>query len=169
MLQDTSISLSVEKVIRQRKPTKYEKFWWGKAAAMMVRNTVSLMTAAKEMGVELTRGDVLDIERQKSFERVLWSERYNYWKEIATDPERSKNSSIGQLQLLAQKLMEDGSWSMAADTIFKIAKLENWVGSDTQVNVLGGLSEREFKDLERKLKQRATGTSEGNSTGTAVQ
>lgn len=163
---DAQTSLPVEKVIRQRRPSKYEKFWWGKAAAMMIRNGLSLMTAAKEMGVELTRGDVLDIERQKSFERVLWTERYNYWKEIATDPERSKNSSIGQLQLLAQKLMEDGSWSMAADTIFKIAKLENWVGGDTQVNVLGGLSEREFKDLERKLKQRSAGTS---SADTAIQ
>lgn len=118
----------------------------------MVRQGLSLRQAASESGIDLTEKDCATLERRKSFNRLLWQARHQYWAEIARDPERSKESLIGQLCVLAQKLDADGSYDKAANVLFQAAKVEGWTTGDTQVNVFGQLTAKEFSELRERIK-----------------
>lgn len=134
------------------RPAKEEEFL-SSAIEMMVREGVSLRQAATVLGVAITTQELDNIERRKSFKQMLWAARHRFWQELGSDPERTKASTIGQLQLLAQKLTDDGEYDKAAEVLFKIAKAEGWVGSESTVNVFAGLSAKEFSELRERLKQ----------------
>jgi hypothetical protein len=121
------------------------------AAEIMVRESKSLAQAITDLGISLSSVEVKKVERRPSFQRLLWDARNQWNKEIADIPTRTKQSTIGQLQLIAQKLVEEGSYDKAAEVLFKLSKLENWVGETGTVNVFGGLSQRDIDDLKKRI------------------
>ena len=121
------------------------------AAEIMVRESKSLAQAVTDLGVSLSTVDVKKVEKRPSFQRLLWDARNKWNREIADIPSRTKQSTIGQLQLIAEKLIQEGAFDKAAEVLFKLAKLENWVGETGTVNVFGGLSQRDIDDLKKKL------------------
>lgn len=130
------------------------------AIDLMVRQGISLRQAASLAGIVLTEKDCENLERRKSFNRLLWETRNQYWAELSRDPNYSKDSAIGQLITLAQKLTEDGSYDKAAEVVFKAAKIQGWTGNETQVNVFGQLTAKEFSELREKIKAAATPATE---------
>src|SRR5690242_1202712 len=113
----------------------------------MVRQGITLRQAAADLGQMLTVEEAEDAFRRRSFTRLLWAARNRWFAEIAEDPERSKAAKIGQLEILAKKLEDEGAHDKAAEVIFKIAKIEGWLTPDSTVNVFGSLSAKEFAEV----------------------
>jgi hypothetical protein len=134
--------------------------WYEKAADKMVRENKMLVQVANEMELAITSRELLNIEKTKAFQQILWTARNAYYKEIASDPERTKYSMLGAMTLIVQKLMEEGKWDKAAEAILKLAKIEGWVGTEGNINVFAGLSDKQLEEIERKV---TTLASESNS------
>lgn len=117
----------------------------------MVRQGINLRQAAADLGQLLTQEEAEDTFRRRSFQRLLWAARHRFHAEIAEDPDRSKAAKLGQLEILAKKLEEQGDYDKAAEVILKIAKIEGWLTPDTNVNVFGSLTAKEFSDLRKSL------------------
>lgn len=125
------------------------------AADLMVRSGISLKEAITELGIPMTSIECANILRRRSFQKLLWQARHRFNQELASDPLRSKQSTIGQFQILAQKLIEEGSYDKAAEVLFKLARLENWIGIEGQINVFAGLSQRDIDEMRAKLAEEA--------------
>lgn len=126
--------------------------WFQRVAAKMVREDKSFRQACAEEGVNL-RSDEAETYRQRTaFQRVLRQARHNYHFEIGADPNRTKTATLGQLQLAANKLMEGGEFQKAAEVLFKIAKIEGWVGVDSTENPFAALSAKALAELRDQLK-----------------
>lgn len=122
------------------------------AAEIMVREGKSLAQAITDLGISLSSPEVKKVERRPTFQRLVWDARNRWNKDIADVPSRSKQSTIGQLQIIAQKLVEEGNFDKAAEVLFKLAKLEGWVGDASTVNVFGSLSNADLEKLKAKVK-----------------
>lgn len=122
---------------------------------MIVRDGVSLRQAATILQLPLTTQDCRNIERRKSYQKLLWAARHRYYAEIASDPQRTKVATIGNLQLLAQRLMDEGQYEKTAEVLFKLAKMEGWVGPESNVNVFGSLSHKDLQNIREELKKEA--------------
>jgi hypothetical protein len=130
----------------------------------MVRQGLSLAQAATQLSIPVTSHEVDLIMRRVTFQRLIWTCRHRFYKELATDIDRTKISTIGQLVALSQKQTELGDFDKAAETLFKIAKLENWVGEGGQVNVFAGLSQKDIDEMKAKLEDKDE--SKGSVNGT---
>lgn len=119
---------------------------------MMVRQDVGLRQAAHELGFELSVAEEEAIRRRKSFQRLLWLERFRYYDEVAKSPERNRSSMVGQLMLCAQKLMLEGAFDKAAEVLYKAARLEGWIGGEGNVNVFADLTAKDIQSIREKLK-----------------
>lgn len=126
------------------------------AAEIMVRESKSLTQAATDLGIAVSGPELKKIEKRPSFQRLLWDARNKWNKEVADIPSRTKQSTIGMLQVIAQKLFEEGNFDKAAEVLLKLAKMEGWVGDASTVNVFGSLSAKDIEDLKTKV-AKATG------------
>ena len=126
--------------------------WMFEAAEIMVRESKSLPQAVTDLGISLSTLECKKVEKRPSFHRLLWDARNKWSKEVADIPSRGKQSTIGMLQFLAQKLQDDGQYEKAAEVLFKLAKLEGWVGNESTVNVFGNLSNADLEKLKTKVK-----------------
>jgi hypothetical protein len=122
------------------------------AAEIMVREGKSLPQAITDLGISLSSIETKKVQLRPTFQRLLWDARNRWNREIADVPTRSKQSTIGQLQIIAQKLVEEGNYDKAAEVLFKLAKLEGWVGNENTVNVFGSLSNADLEKLKAKVK-----------------
>lgn len=123
-----------------------------KAAEIMVRENKNLRQALAEVeGAEITSVEAARIERQKSFQKLLWAERHKFFNELAADPGLSKSALIGRALLTVDKLMADGAWDKAAEAILKLAKIMGLVGADQNTNVVLNLSQRDLDQLREKI------------------
>lgn len=121
------------------------------AADLIVRQGVSLAQALTELKVSLTSSECDKLQKQRVWQRVLWSARNRYYLELASDPESTKRAACGMLRLLAQKLYELGDYDKSGAIVEKLAKIEGWVGIEGSVNVFAGLSQRDIDDMKLKL------------------
>lgn len=132
------------------RPTKLED-WQIEASNLMARTGCSLAQAATELQVEVSREDVILIMRRASFNRLLWEARHRYFNEVGSDPNYRKETAIGKLLALAQKLEEEGEHDKSAEVVFKVAKMQGWVGPESTVSVFGELSQRDMDAIRAKI------------------
>lgn len=125
--------------------------WEIDAAEYMARTGASLTEAATFLGVQIPSKDVDTILRRKSFHRLLWEAKHRYFNELASSPNFKKDTAIGSLMTLADKLSAEGSFDKAAEVIFKVSKLMGWVGIEGQVNVFGELSQADLDKIREDL------------------
>jgi hypothetical protein len=130
---------------------KQAEDWHQKVAEKMVREDKTLYAAAMELNIPITSREAENLTRTKTFQRVLWQERHKLQKEIALDPERNKQSLIGQMAMIAQKLIEQDKFDKAAEVLFKLARIEGHVGPETQVTVLEKFTQSELDAAREKL------------------
>jgi len=123
-------------------------------AELMVRNGLSLRGAAQALDppVVLTADDALSLQNRKSFQNILWAERHKFYRQLDEDPARDRKAAVGMLWLAAHKLAEAGSWEKTADAIFKLARIENWIQGEQQVNVFSELKPKEIAALKARIK-----------------
>lgn len=127
------------------RPEKIED-WCLEAVELMARSGCSLRQAAMEMGKAVTSEECDIILRRSSFNKLLWEARHRYFNDLASNPSFKKDTAIGKLLSLAQKLEDSEEFDKAAEVMFKVGKMAGWVGVEGQVNVFGELTQ---KDLDR--------------------
>lgn len=136
------------------RPTKLED-WHNLAVELMARTGCSLKQAATELALPVSTEECALLLRRAGFQRLLWEARHRYFADLASDPNFKKDTMIGKLIMLAQKLEEEGKHADASDVWFKIGKTQGWVGPESTVSVFGELSQRDMDAIRAKV------TSEG--------
>lgn len=125
--------------------------WHLEAAMCMARTGQSLGQVATELGQKLTVDEAAALLRKVSFQRLLFEERNRYFALLGADPNFKKETAVGKMLDLAKKLEEVGEFDRAADTIFKVSKMQGWVGPESTVNVFGELSQKDLDDIKEKI------------------
>lgn len=123
---------------------------------MMARSGCSLGTAASELGLKITTEEVQKLLRKPNFQKLLFEQRHRFFTALATDPNFNKDTVVGKLMALAQKMEEAGDLDKAADAMFKIAKIQNWMGPESTVNVFGDLSAKDLAEIRAKVSGETT-------------
>lgn len=140
-----------------RKPA-IEASWYGRVANRMVQEGKTFAQAMTDEGVVMTSAEAESWFKRSSFQRCLRQARHRFHIEVARDPERNKSATIGQLQVLADKLQAEGEHDKAAEVLLKICKIEGWVGPDN-VQVFGNLTQAQIDAARDALKQKLLGQS----------
>jgi len=128
------------------------------AVELMVRNGVTLKQAATELQKPLTTIDCENIQRRRSFQKLLRDARSRYHAEVGSDPSLTKASTIGRLSILAQKLEDEGVADKAAEVLYKLSRLAGWLEPDSQVNVFGDLNAKDFEKIRKTLEEGKKGS-----------
>ena len=121
----------------------------------MARSGCSLTQAADELKHPATSVEVENILRRKSFIRVLWEARHRYFAQLGTSSELRKETAIGKLIDLAEKLEMAEEYDKAAECWFKAAKMQGWVGPESTVSVFGELSQADLDQIKKKIEEGA--------------
>jgi hypothetical protein len=137
------------------RPDKLED-WHLEAIEAMVQNGQSLKQASMDMGKEVSSVECEVILRRRSFNRALWEARHRYFANLGNSPNFKKETVIGKLLNLAQKLEDEGKHDKAADSLFKAAKIAGFVGPESTVSVFGELSQRDLEALRETVKKQPT-------------
>lgn len=135
-----------------KKVARTEQPFYSKLAQYMVREDKNCWQASVELELGLTQDECVDIMKNSMFQTILRSERMKLYNELAQNPMRTKHTLIGQAVVCVEKLMEAEQYEKAMNAIVNLAKIEGWVGSDTNINVFAGLSSKELADMKAKLK-----------------
>lgn len=125
--------------------------WLLDAAELMARTGGSLKSAATDMGRIISIDECNTILRRATFQRVLWEARHRYFTELGANPNFKKETALGKLLNLAEKLEGEGKFDSAAEVVFKIAKMNGWTGPESTVNVFGDLSQKDIDAIRKKL------------------
>lgn len=128
--------------------------WYEKAADAIVRNGKTLFQYTNETNRGLTSKECESIARTKEFQAVLRTARNKHFKELATDPSRSRNTAVGQLLYLVQKLIDIEQYDKAANALDKLFKVEGWSSDAAQINVFNDLGAKDIEDLRKKLMEK---------------
>lgn len=121
------------------------------AAALMARSGLSLKQAADELEVEYNSDQCYRVLRTVAFQKILFQERARWFTELGRDPSYTKDSAVGKLLALSQKLEETGEFDKSAEVILKVAKLQGWMSPDSQINVFGELSQKDLDAIREKV------------------
>lgn len=136
---------------RKPKFPHYCPAWFVQAAEGMVRNNIGLKQAALDIGVTLDGEELERISRRPEFKEILRAEANKYYSQVANDPSRSKSTAIGRMWVQAELLQLQGDYDKAAAVLEKLAKLEGWTGSESNVNIFAGLTARDIEDAKDRI------------------
>jgi hypothetical protein len=129
--------------------------WYEKAAAAIVRTGKTLYAYVNEAGLGLTSTECGNIARTKEFMAALRAERNKFYKELATDPDRSRNVAVGQLLFVIQKLLENEQYDKASASLLNLFKVEGWATDQTAINIFNDLNSKDIDGLKRRLAEKA--------------
>jgi len=125
--------------------------WHLEAVDLMARTGCSLSGAVTELGRIVSIDECNRILKRATFQRVLWEARHRYFSELGSNPNYKKETAIGKMLSLAEKLEVEGKYDSAAEVIFKVMKAQGWTGPENTVNVFGDLSQKDIDKIRTKL------------------
>lgn len=117
----------------------------------MVTNQVSFKQAVGELKIPWTTQECEQISARKEFKQILRAEKYKYHSEVANQPGRNKNAALGLLLVSIENLAMKGEDEKVVAAIEKLAKLEGWIGGDSNVNIFAGLTARDIAEAKKRL------------------
>ena len=132
------------------RPFKTEA-WMLDAANLMAMTGCSLKQAATDLDLDVTSEECNNIIRREGFQKLLQEARHKHFHDLGSDPNYSKDSAVGKLIVLSQKLEEEGSFDKAAEVVLKIAKIQGWVGPESNVSVFGELTQRDLDAIREQV------------------
>lgn len=128
--------------------------WYEKAAAAIVRSEKTLFQFANENNLGLTSTECQNVARTKEFQATLRAERNRFYKELSTDPTRSKTTAIGQLLFAIQKLLDAEQYDKAVAAIAQLFKAEGWTSDQAQLNIFNDLNAKDIEGLRKRLQDK---------------
>ena len=127
--------------------------WHIRCAEAMVANFWTFRQAAQELEIPLTMEEADKVEKSREFRNVLESARLRYWEELATNPSRNKESTIGEMIWLCRQLEREGSFDKALEGFYKIARICGWLDADTNVNIFGKITQADIEQARKELEK----------------
>src|SRR5256885_17176406 len=97
--------------------------WHLEAADLMARTGCSLSNAVTQLGLIKSVDECNALLRRATFQRVLWEARHRYFSELGSNPNYKKETAIGKMLSLAEKLEVEGKFDSAAEAVIKVAKM----------------------------------------------
>lgn len=134
-----------------------EEPYFQRLAEHMTRMDKDILVSATELELGLTSAECQRLTKNKAFQRVLRTERIKLYNELAEDPNRGKNTLVGQAAFAIEKLIENEQYDKALTGILSLAKIEGFVGADSTINVFAGLNTKDMEALKEKLRAKAEG------------
>lgn len=128
--------------------------WYQKACEVMVREGKSLFLVSNEQDLGLTKLQCEDLLKDIEFQRTLRGERLKFYRELAADPNRSKQSNIGTLLFLADQLIAKGLFDKAATVIMSVMKAEGQLEDKTSITVFGELTDKDLAVMRETVEKR---------------
>ena len=126
--------------------------WYDDAAEAMVRHNVKLFEYANEKNLGLRKVECDNIVRTKEFMAALRAARNKFYRELANDPTRTRNTAVGQLVHAIQSLIDNAQFDKAVAAIAQLAKMEGWNKEAAQaLNIFQDLSGGDISKLREKL------------------
>ena len=119
----------------------------------------SLQQVVTQLGIEATTEECQSLIKRPFFLKLLIEERHRWYNSIGGSINLSKETSIGRMISLAQKLEDDGEYDAAADVIFKAAKISGFVGPESTVSVFGDLSQADLDAIKKSVEGKQTSIS----------
>lgn len=119
----------------------------------MVTGNMPFKQAAGELKIDWTAAECDKIARRTEFKRILREVKYSFHAEVANTPGRNKSSAIGMMQVAIENLLAEGEWDKAVAAIEKLAKLEGWMGSDSNIQIFAGLTARDIAEAKERIQK----------------
>jgi hypothetical protein len=139
-------------------PTIPAAVWYDKAAEAMVRNEYTLFRFANENNLGLKSTECENIARTKEFQAALRAARNRFYKELSTDPTRSRNTAVGQLLFAIQRLLEGEQYDKAVTALSQLFKAEGWTSDQAQLTIFNELSGKDIEGLRARLRGKDAAT-----------
>ncbi len=139
--------------------------YYQRLAKHMVRRDRDIWQAQIDLGLDLTQEECEALPNNTIFQQCLRIERLALYNELADDPNRGKNTLIGQATFAIEKLLDTKQYDKALTGILSLAKIAGYVGADSTVNVFSNLTTQDLAKLKADLKAKKDNLPE--STGTA--
>lgn len=109
---------------------------------------------SNELDLGLTKGQCEDLLKDLEFQRVLRGERLRYYKELAGDPNRSKQSNVGTLMFLCDQLIAKEQFDKAANVMMSIMKAEGQLEDKTAITVFGNITDKDVQMMKATIDKR---------------
>ena len=136
------------------KSSKAEEIWFRQAADIMVRERINLRRAAEQLGQVLLPEEASNLFRRKIFQTILQQAKNDFYAELGRDQNRTKEIIIGRMLDGIERLTDEGQAKDAVLAAFNLAKILGMVGAETEVNVMGSLSQEDIDKLKDEIKTR---------------
>lgn len=117
----------------------------------MVRSGSKLFAWACEHNMGLKPVECENIIRTKEFMAALRAARNVFYKELATDPTRSRTTAIGQLLFAIQKLLEADQYDKAVTAIGQLFKAEGWTQDQASISIFNEISGKDIDAIRKRL------------------
>lgn len=127
--------------------------WYSQAAAIMVRDGLSLFGATNMLDLGIRNSECEVIQLTPEFQAVIRAERNKFYKELADDPTRSRRAAVGRLVFLVDRLIEREQFEKAANALMQLAKLESWISEGANISIFQDLSQKDLEALRIKFKE----------------
>jgi hypothetical protein len=125
--------------------------WQFQAVEIMARTGCSLTEAAGLLDKVITSDEIELILKRASFQKLLYDARLRFFNSLAQNPDWKKETAIGRLISLADKMEAIGQYDKAAAAVFQAAKAAGFIGSEVAVSVFGSLSQADLDAIRRKV------------------
>src|SRR5438128_2091630 len=125
----------------------------------MAQNNMSFKQAVNELGLGWEPHECELISKRKEFKQVLRTEKNTLYGDVANMPGRTKSTAVGMLLVSLENLLEQGEFDKVISGVEKLARLEGWLGADSNINVFAGLTSRDIAEQKQKLLDSIKGTS----------
>lgn len=135
--------------------SKKVQAWFKDVAAAMIRDRMSFRAALTALNISIPTSEAEAIERSNAFRKYLDMEQALLYQELSNNPNFDKNALVGGMLFAIQQMVREGAWDKAVEAWFKIARIQDWVGSESNVNITLGVSQRDIDEQLAKLKGEA--------------
>lgn len=129
--------------------------WYDKAADAVTRGfSKNLFEYCNEHNLAIRKQECDAILKTPEWQAAIRASRNKFFKELASDPQRSRNTAVGQLLYAVQRLLEVESYDKAVAALSQLFKVEGWnKEANAQVNIFQDLSSRDFAAIRERLKK----------------
>lgn len=135
------------------RPKKSET-WYSQAIDLMLRDRLDLMRAAQLLGVELLPEEAATHQRRRAFRELYDQAARDYFESKSSVTQHTKQALVGRMLDAVDRLLILDKFADASEILFKIAKVEGWVGAETSINLFQELSGKDISEMREALKRK---------------
>lgn len=135
-------------------PKKTAEPWYRDVASLMLRDRMPFRAALVTLNIHVSGEEADKVEHSAAFRKMLDQEQQLLYQELASNPNFNKQSVVGGMLHAVQQLLRAGEFDKAITGFLGIAKIQNWIGAESNINVMLGVSQRDIDEARAKLQEK---------------